>query len=55
VAAIKAKRNYIGYDINEEYIGLAGDRIKLARQDAVTSFDSDENEVLESEPTSIEK
>ncbi|MDR1249212.1 MAG: site-specific DNA-methyltransferase [Treponema sp.] len=30
IAAIKAKRNYIGYDINEEYIGLAEDRIKTA-------------------------
>jgi site-specific DNA-methyltransferase (adenine-specific) len=51
VAAIKAKRNYIGYDINEEYIRLARDRIKLARQDAVTLFDSGENEMLEPEPS----
>jgi site-specific DNA-methyltransferase (adenine-specific) len=28
VTAIKAKRNYIGYDINEEYIQLANSRIK---------------------------
>jgi site-specific DNA-methyltransferase (adenine-specific) len=33
VAAIKAKRNYIGYDIDEEYIKLANDRIKLACQE----------------------
>ena len=28
VAAIKAKRHYIGYDINEEYVKLAEKRIK---------------------------
>jgi site-specific DNA-methyltransferase (adenine-specific) len=50
VAAIKEKRNYIGYDINDEYIGLAKDRIKLARQDAVTLFDSSESEISEPEP-----
>jgi site-specific DNA-methyltransferase (adenine-specific) len=55
VAAIKAKRNYIGYDINEEYIGLARDRIKLVRQDAVTLFDFDGNEILEPEPAVVKK
>ncbi|MDR2170278.1 MAG: site-specific DNA-methyltransferase [Planctomycetaceae bacterium] len=38
VAAIKTKRNYIGYDINEEYIKLANDRIKLACQESITLF-----------------
>ncbi|MDR3197427.1 MAG: site-specific DNA-methyltransferase [Planctomycetaceae bacterium] len=38
VAAVKAKRNYIGYDINKEYIKLANDRIKLACQETKTLF-----------------
>jgi site-specific DNA-methyltransferase (adenine-specific) len=33
VAAIKAKRNYIGYDINGEYITLANNRIKLTHDE----------------------
>jgi site-specific DNA-methyltransferase (adenine-specific) len=38
VAAIKTKRNYIGYDINEEYIKLSNNRIKNAIQDSTTLF-----------------
>jgi site-specific DNA-methyltransferase (adenine-specific) len=34
VAAIKAKRNYVGYEINEAYVRLANSRIKQACQDA---------------------
>jgi site-specific DNA-methyltransferase (adenine-specific) len=34
VTAIKAKRNYIGYDINKEYVKLANSRIKNAMQDS---------------------
>jgi site-specific DNA-methyltransferase (adenine-specific) len=36
VAAVKAKRDYVGYDINEEYIKLANNRIRLAHQKAIT-------------------
>jgi site-specific DNA-methyltransferase (adenine-specific) len=32
ISAIKSQRNYIGYDINEEYINLANRRIKTAKQ-----------------------
>jgi site-specific DNA-methyltransferase (adenine-specific) len=52
VAAIKTKRNYIGYDINEEYIKLAKTRIENARQDLITLFDTNENEILEPKITS---
>lgn len=31
IAAIKAGRNYIGYDIKEEYVELSEKRIKLHR------------------------
>jgi site-specific DNA-methyltransferase (adenine-specific) len=55
IAAIKAKRNYIGYDINEEYIKLANNRIKLAYQEGVTLFESSENEILEQNSISINK
>jgi site-specific DNA-methyltransferase (adenine-specific) len=55
VSAIKAKRNYIGYDINEEYIKLANKRIKLANQELVSLFESPENEILEPEPEFIDK
>jgi site-specific DNA-methyltransferase (adenine-specific) len=44
VAAIKAKRNYVGYDINEEYIKLANNRIKLTCQESMTLFEPIENE-----------
>jgi DNA modification methylase len=53
IAAIKSKRNYIGYDINEEYIKLANDRIKIVLQDSITLFETIENEVLEYEPSII--
>jgi site-specific DNA-methyltransferase (adenine-specific) len=39
VAAIKAKRNYIGYEVSEAYIKLANDRIKLAGQEAASLFE----------------
>ncbi|MEW5818420.1 MAG: DNA methyltransferase, partial [Spirochaetota bacterium] len=28
IAAVKTRRHYVGYDINEEYVKLAGKRIK---------------------------
>jgi site-specific DNA-methyltransferase (adenine-specific) len=38
VSAIKSQRNYVGYDINQEYIALANKRIKTAKQSAKTLF-----------------
>jgi site-specific DNA-methyltransferase (adenine-specific) len=32
VAAIKAKRNFLGYETNEEYVRLANNRIKAVRE-----------------------
>ena len=32
IAAFKAKRNYIGYDINKEYVDLANKRIETIKQ-----------------------
>jgi site-specific DNA-methyltransferase (adenine-specific) len=55
VAAIKTKRNYIGYDINEEYIKLANNRIKNAIQDSITLFEITENEIQEPKPGLINK
>ena len=53
VVAIKTKRNYIGYDINEEYIKLANNRIKNVIEESVSLFESNENELLEEEPIII--
>ena len=39
VAAIKSKRNYIGYDINEEYIKIAKKRIQIALQESNSLFE----------------
>jgi site-specific DNA-methyltransferase (adenine-specific) len=49
VAAVKSKRNYIGYDINEEYIQLAEKRIKTVFQEAAMLFDSNEDETAAAE------
>ncbi|MDR2115959.1 MAG: site-specific DNA-methyltransferase [Planctomycetaceae bacterium] len=38
VSAIKLNRNYVGYDINDEYISLANKRIKNVRMEANTLF-----------------
>jgi site-specific DNA-methyltransferase (adenine-specific) len=38
VAAVKAKRHYVGYDINEAYIQLANKRIKNAARDSGDLF-----------------
>jgi site-specific DNA-methyltransferase (adenine-specific) len=38
VSAIKSQRNYIGYDINEDYIALANKRIKTVKQSIKTLF-----------------
>jgi site-specific DNA-methyltransferase (adenine-specific) len=38
IAAIKTKRMYIGYDINEEYINIANKRILKTTQDLITLF-----------------
>jgi site-specific DNA-methyltransferase (adenine-specific) len=46
VAAIKLKRNYVGYDINEEYIKLADKRIKLVMQKSNNLFETIENEIF---------
>jgi site-specific DNA-methyltransferase (adenine-specific) len=54
VAAIKAKRNYVGYDINEDYIQLANNRIKLVSQETRNLFELTENEILEPEPCSVD-
>jgi site-specific DNA-methyltransferase (adenine-specific) len=32
VSAINSQRNYIGYDISEDYIALANKRIKTVKQ-----------------------
>ena len=40
VAAIKSKRNYVGYDINEEYIKLAAKRIKIVLQESTGLFET---------------
>jgi len=53
VAAIKSKRNYIGYDISQEYIKLAEARINTVLQNSNLLFDSVENEIIESEPSVI--
>jgi site-specific DNA-methyltransferase (adenine-specific) len=36
VAAVKTKRNFIGYDTNEEYIKLSNKRILTAKQEMDT-------------------
>jgi site-specific DNA-methyltransferase (adenine-specific) len=54
VAAVKAKRNYVGYDINEDYIQLANNRIKLVSQEARNLFEFTESEILEPEPCSLD-
>jgi len=51
VAAINTKRNYIGYDINVDYIKLACERIKNAKENLVSLFDSSEEYILENEPS----
>jgi site-specific DNA-methyltransferase (adenine-specific) len=38
VAAIKTKRNFIGYDINDKYVKLANKRIKLLKQKEITQY-----------------
>ncbi|GHU21671.1 methyltransferase [Spirochaetia bacterium] len=38
VSAIKTKRNYIGYDIEEKYIGLANERLRKIKREATTLF-----------------
>ena len=49
VAAIKARRNYIGFDINEEYIKLAEKRIKNAHEISNDLFTIIGNELIEIE------
>jgi len=39
IAAIKTKRNYVGYDISSEYIKLANKRIKLTLQESISLFE----------------
>ena len=53
VAAIKSKRNYIGYDINEEYIKLSEKRIKIVAQNSNDLFETIESDILETEPSII--
>jgi site-specific DNA-methyltransferase (adenine-specific) len=38
VSAIKSQRNYVGYDVREEYITLANKRIKIAKESIKTLF-----------------
>jgi len=49
VAAKKTKRSYVGYDINDEYIELANNRIKYSTQETISLFESNENEIIEQE------
>ena len=53
VASIKSKRNFIGYDISEEYIKLAENRIKNAHEISNNLFTIVGNDLLEVEPTLI--
>jgi site-specific DNA-methyltransferase (adenine-specific) len=50
VAAIKAKRKFVGYDINEAYIQLANTRIKNAMQDSASVPESAEEEIAQPGP-----
>jgi site-specific DNA-methyltransferase (adenine-specific) len=36
IAAIKEKRNFVGYEINEEYINLANKRIEAEKEKLIT-------------------
>lgn len=40
LAALKSRRRFVGYDISEEYIKLANNRINAFRNQIVMSFDS---------------
>ena len=50
VVATKTKRHYIGYDINEEYIRLANNRIDNEKYESVSLFELNEKELYEPEP-----
>jgi len=50
VVATKTKRHYIGYDINEEYIKLANNRIDNAKYESVSLFELNEKELYEPVP-----
>ena len=47
VVAKKTRRNYIGYDINEEYIKLANNRIKYSTQETMSLFDTNDTDIFE--------
>jgi site-specific DNA-methyltransferase (adenine-specific) len=36
IAAMKEKRNFVGYEINEEYISLANKRIETEKEKLAT-------------------
>jgi site-specific DNA-methyltransferase (adenine-specific) len=36
VAALREKRNFVGYEINEDYLKLANDRIAVVKQELTT-------------------
>lgn len=55
VAAKKAKRDFIGYDINGEYIELANNRIKNATQETISLFEGNEHEMLGEKSTKKNK
>jgi site-specific DNA-methyltransferase (adenine-specific) len=40
LAALKSERRFVGYDINEEYVKLANERINAFKNQTVLSFDS---------------
>lgn len=42
ISALKANRNYIGYDVNKEYIDLANRRIQPYKLQSALSFEIDE-------------
>jgi site-specific DNA-methyltransferase (adenine-specific) len=40
VVAVKTKRKYVGYEINEDYIKLANNRIQQTKNDSITLFEN---------------
>jgi site-specific DNA-methyltransferase (adenine-specific) len=38
VAALREKRNFVGYEINDDYLKLANKRITVAMQELATLF-----------------
>ncbi|MCL1929255.1 MAG: site-specific DNA-methyltransferase [Treponema sp.] len=47
VVAKKTRRNFIGYDINDEYIKLANNRVKYSTQETMSLFDTNDTDIFE--------